>query len=556
MSPFVSIMRRAFLAAVAPTVFLATQALGSAFRGNAAAQGRRSIDILEDVERALGSGLRGAAESRAAQLEDAMRPIFASLPKAEDGRLPWTGVRYLLHRVFVERHAWQVHGIADNGEGWSSASPSQAFVEHAGDEAVQIFEKRLSSQGLTLHEAAVFAATLEGLVHEEVVERLHAAYHLVGSSMHEDAADEDEIELVLDVYMLMYVRNLDHAEVTEDQILELLENYRPSNWNATKQWMRKVRKEVVSADPDARGAFGTTVRAVEEAMDRYGRWQNYECDAMKTDLLKIERGGSGRVPLQDFYRAALNGQHLFTEAKEYLRELGALDESIPSRPSVIIANYVNAPSNCLAGSRFYSVCCLNECEALLKPLEEHIGAPAATAGRIVELVEQLASPTVVAPRKLPALLVARLEEIAAHHSGRVPLHGRLFAQWMHHAYPRECPFPHLSGTTTPMRGREWSKKTGEHFLANASTMEQHIEECSWGEQASDVFDDAAPAMHWSSEEELQIHMPSQKSSKRSFGRMRGFMLLAAASSMTAGMLFTARRSQRELDGRLAHKAFV
>ena len=28
----------------------------------------------------------------------------------------------------------------------------------------------------------------------------------------------------------------------------------------------------------------------------------------------------------------------------------------------------------------------------------------------------------------------------------MPLHGRLFAQWMHHAFPRHCPFPHVSGT--------------------------------------------------------------------------------------------------------------
>ena len=28
----------------------------------------------------------------------------------------------------------------------------------------------------------------------------------------------------------------------------------------------------------------------------------------------------------------------------------------------------------------------------------------------------------------------------------VPLHGRLFAQWMHYAFPRHCPFPHVSGT--------------------------------------------------------------------------------------------------------------
>merc|ERR1719281_2166442 len=26
----------------------------------------------------------------------------------------------------------------------------------------------------------------------------------------------------------------------------------------------------------------------------------------------------------------------------------------------------------------------------------------------------------------------------------VQLHGRLFAQWLHYAFPHECPYPHLS----------------------------------------------------------------------------------------------------------------
>merc|ERR1719343_1639826 len=30
-------------------------------------------------------------------------------------------------------------------------------------------------------------------------------------------------------------------------------------------------------------------------------------------------------------------------------------------------------------------------------------------------------------------------QIGKRHAGKVPPHGRLFAQWLHHAYPRECP---------------------------------------------------------------------------------------------------------------------
>ena len=30
---------------------------------------------------------------------------------------------------------------------------------------------------------------------------------------------------------------------------------------------------------------------------------------------------------------------------------------------------------------------------------------------------------------------------------------------MHHAYPRECPFPHLAGTTAPVTQDEWTGET-------------------------------------------------------------------------------------------------
>ena len=86
----------------------------------------------------------------------------------------------------------------------------------------------------------------------------------------------------------------------------------------------------------------------------------------------------------------------------------------------------------------------------MQHLETDVSAPSASPARIAETVSLLQSDTVDAPRNLSSALLTRLQEIADVHAGTVPLHGRLFAQWMHHAYPRECPFPHVSGTTSPM----------------------------------------------------------------------------------------------------------
>ena len=87
----------------------------------------------------------------------------------------------------------------------------------------------------------------------------------------------------------------------------------------------------------------------------------------------------------------------------------------------------------LSVAAFYGVCCIDECEALLGHLERRLGAPTALLSEIVGLVSALPSASQAAKRTLPTALVGRLGEVAEHHGGRVPLHGRLFALWMHHA---------------------------------------------------------------------------------------------------------------------------
>merc|ERR550514_2002135 len=102
-------------------------------------------------------------------------------------------------------------------------------------------------------------------------------------------------------------------------------------------------------------------------------------------------------------------------------------------------------------------------------LEQNIVGPAAPVSRIAALVADLPSATVTAPRVLSASLLRRLNEVAEANRGRVPLHGRLFAQWMHHAFPRECPFPHTDATN-PLTPDEWMALNG-HLGTQASEEE-------------------------------------------------------------------------------------
>merc|ERR1719150_854158 len=156
----------------------------------------------------------------------------------------------------------------------------------------------------------------------------------------------------------------------------------------------------------------------------------------------------------------------FWESKEYLRHVGALDESNPRRLSVVIPNYVYSMNNCLASSSFFSVCCTNKCERLMSHVEREIAAPTASPQRLAEVVAALPSDFVDAPRELPASMLSRLRKIGdLHRNGEVPLHSRLFAQWMHHAYPQECPFPHSVRGQSTLTPEDWSAQTGlEHSL--------------------------------------------------------------------------------------------
>merc|ERR1740121_1413287 len=124
------------------------------------------------------------------------------------------------------------------------------------------------------------------------------------------------------------------------------------------------------------------------------------------------------------------------------------------------------------------------------------------------------SETVSAPRNLSESLLVRLDDIAERHGGDVPIHGRLFAQWMHHAYPNECAYPHASGSLdAPLTPHEWANKGSDgkrRLKATAEEMQVFVEAAAAATNASEPGDqDLRPApLPWSDEEELLVALPS------------------------------------------------
>jgi len=168
-----------------------------------------------------------------------------------------------------------------------------------------------------------------------------------------------------------------------------------------------------------------------------------DCGLMKEDLMARSRGGSGLVPLAKFWsQDRQQNRFQYVESIEHLRTIGALDETSGRHPQVRIPNYVLGPLNCHAYSSAVTRCCINECELIMKDIERQVRDPMATPEALIGVVSNLSTSSVDSPRRLPSGLAQRLRAIAAERSGQVPLHGRMFAEWLHVAFPNECPFPH------------------------------------------------------------------------------------------------------------------
>lgn len=466
-----------------------------------------------EAERSLLSELgSNVSMARLTALEDMLRPTYLSLPKSENGHLSHQTVRYVLHRMFVHKYSWFVRGL----EPTDDAPPPYMQGEWVPSYLQGLLEQRFGSHGIDLPELAALAATMEDLAFREASVWLGIVYGLLNINL-SDRIGLDKVHKVVSVYMMVYLRggtyNALVASEVEPEMIYFASQY--TDWPIVLDFMKQIEAPFVNASEDGTLSFKDVTRVVDEVAKQFGSLNDRECHALKASLMNIEDSKQGRVKLSDFYRKGLHSHWEFNEKMSYLRTLGALDESTPSRPRVIIPNYMSSRTNCLQSSSLYIVCCRNECEDLMGHLEREIATPLAEPERILELVSALASDTIPAPRTLNQTMVTRLNTIALGHGGQVPLHGRLFAQWMHHAYPRECPYPHESGTTSPMTPDEWISETGEeNSKATEDEMREHIanQTCSLEGPClggSLIADDGSD-LPWSDVEELlHVHPPKQ-----------------------------------------------
>jgi hypothetical protein len=378
---------------------------------------------------------------------------------------------------------------------------------------------------MAIQEIAVLAVTIEYLIHREAVNRLSAIYDLKHLPV------VNGTQMPLESYLVTYIHGVDPASMTLTDLKlkeKSIEEVLPA-WPTAKAFMHELEQSIV---PGGAFSLADAVPVVKKVGERYAYFQASQCQSMKEHLMNMDEQGTGRVHLADFYGEALYaGKWQFAESED-LRNLGALDETNPSNPRVVIANYINGASNCIPASQFYAVCCLSECEGLLGRLETGLGTPDAQPADVAALVAALPSSTVPANRTLSSLMLHRLHGIAHSNGGRIPLQGRLFAQWMHHAYPRECPYPHRSGTIIPQHTDDW-EELGMSIVASEQEMFVHADEDP---------NEGGPAEFapWTHDEELVV--PRSSGSEYPAAWILLHVLTLCATFVTAG-LFLARTAR-------------
>merc|ERR1719512_690478 len=209
---------------------------------------------------------------------------------------------------------------------------------------------------------------------------------------------------------------------------------------------------------EGRYTFEDALQVAGRMSRSFGSFWETQCQDTKASLVALDTTHTGRVRL--------------AESEAYLRELGALDETSAWRgKQVIVSNYVQAASNCVVTRSHHLVCCMVECEEILGQVEAAVGAPVAAPDKLLQVVESIADGD-DEPAHLDAAMRAQLQRVAQMHGGHVPLHGRLFAQWLHYAFPRECAFPHKAGATVALTPAQF----GEASIVSAEEVSRHVVE--------------------------------------------------------------------------------
>lgn len=419
-------------------------------------------------------------------------PIFNVLPE-ENSNLGPQAVRYLAHRYLLENHGLRVKGLQPCAYCVNASAPvwdSVELLKKSFSSNVQQALTSWNSKAIGRRDVAAVVLALEHLVFEEGFlskSFIQRAYKLNGFDSRSSLPTHKLSEVVASHFAMVLLQGSSWIHTSKrgqktwyrmtgrmqkepsvslaqhQQDRKVVSNMFPDTWKSLKTLKRKAVSELQKEEPGLqRFSFENVLLVISKVAQAFGSAQNKECANIKSALYSKDASGSGSVSARSFYHA-LGGDWHFTEVPEYLRSLGVLDESQPQLgPQVLIANYIAAPNNCIMTASEYSVCCIPECGSILQHFESQIQAPFASPAQILAAATHVPIRTVHSgvSLKTGSPVAEALEQVAGIHGGVVPLHGRLFSQWLHYAFPSECSYPYPSGAFEALTPTEWHLRTG------------------------------------------------------------------------------------------------
>lgn len=506
--------------------------------------------LREEVRHALSSALgdgHGVEQRHLDAVRNKLSHTWASLPKNSFGLVERRSMRYAVHRYFLQMHHISVIGL-ETASDQGSNTEAALLTKYVPRYVRNVLEGKAATSGFSIADAVALIAVLEQLILDSASALLTTLYKVhnvdIGATVPFETVDR-----IVKEYMLHWTTGqTDELAIKDshekgvgtgrewDPITTLAERALRSFMFVRQLEPRSYLRERTSGGATWHPLFPefsfTDVQTmISGIIHTFGHYWAPECQKMKNALVTNDLSQSGRLLLSDFHSTPTGGQWEFAESADYLRQLGALDETSGWRGArVIITNYMQATSNCVVLAPHYRVCCANECEEHMDELETIIGAPSAEPELLLSAVENISAtwygdedladtdyyedyeddyaeygygePAVGNRRpELPSMLKEQLYDISKAQGGKVPLHGRLFAQWLHYAFPHECPYPHKSGTINPMTPEEY----GESYKASHEEIETHFqkaEELYEMEEGDAVDNDADFMSQWDHEEEL------------------------------------------------------
>lgn len=493
-------------------------------KGRISTAGLRA-EVTGVISEVLGND-HGVAQPRVNKIRGILHPLFEALPKNSLGRISAPVMRYAVRRYFSQGHAWIVKGFEPHSDPVNVSNSEEDILQSKAPGYIRsLLEEQFARDGFSLNDVVAMVASLERLAFDEVMKGVELAFWLnsLATTTKFNRATLDEL---LASYLILELLegNNDTKQHKRDKE-EIKERY--PNWEDAQTFLMDIAgsddfERMTTSNPfkpQEEYLFEDVVRMTERVSEEFGPWSSYECHDMKSILSAKDVHGTGRVKLIDFYKASEEGAWQFLEPSQMLRQNGALDESSTYLgPQVMIANYITGMSNCITSAPYYAICCLNECDVVFQHLEGELLRPKATAAEIMAVVAAMPqSPDITGAHQ------SKLEAVARHHGGVIPIHGRLLAQWLHFVFPQECPYPHQSGILNPKTQAQWREQVGEE--AEAVSAEEIALHAKAVFSKRDASPDAGEEM-WSLEEVL---MPETTPSDH--GNSPAFKLLTVAAQV-------------------------